>query len=110
MGPELADEGLEDGLTDVASILRERAYARAVDLAEANESELTGVFDESPDVESRIQARVLESPIEEALAEVAKTTQAEECYLARDALDVLDDVAIRPADALEPHGVDLVTR
>lgn len=110
LGPELVDQDLAGGLTAVAEILRERAYARAVAMAEASEGQLTGVFDQQPDVEDRITARVLEPPIEEALAEAARDTDADECYLARDALDVLDDVSIRPADALEPEGVELVTR
>lgn len=110
LGPRLAGEGLEEGLADVAGILCKRAQARAVEVAEAREGALTGVFEQSPDVEERISATVLEPPIEQGLAEAARQAGAERCYVARDALDVLNEASIRPAEALEPEGVELVTR
>lgn len=110
LGPELVDADLQEGLSEVAEVLRQRAHAKAVAAAERDEGELTDVFDQEPDVEDRISTRVLEPPIEEGLAEAARGCDAEECYLARDALDIFDERAIRPADALEPEGVELVTR
>lgn len=104
------DAGVAEGLGEVASILAERAYERAVDLARSDEGELSGVFGEQPDVEDRIETRVLEPPLEDALAEAAEGSQVQRCFLSRDGLDVLDEAGIRPGDALASHGIELVTR
>lgn len=110
LGPALAGEGLDGGLAEVAGILRDRARERALAAAERGEGALADVFDRRPDVGDRVAARVLDSPIEDALARAARELEAEACYLARDALDVLDEAGIRPAEALEPAGTELVTR
>lgn len=110
LGPHLDGGAAGEGLRRVAEVLAARARERARRAAEQIEEPLTGVFGEQPDVEDRIVATVVDPPIEAALAEAAREHGAETCYLARDALDVLDQAGIRPGERLEAAGAELVTR
>lgn len=110
LGPHLSGAGLEDALADVAGIVAEQARRHAVDVAERNEAAAAGVFETATAAGDRIEAVLLDPPLEDALAERAGGTSAEVCYVSRDTLDLLDEAGIRPAEALDPHGVELVTR
>lgn len=110
LGPHLDGSDAREGLRCVAELLASRARERGLRAAARTEEPLAGVFDERPEVEDRIHAGVIEPPIEEALVDAAREHGAETCYLARDALDVLDEAGIRPGERLQSAGVDLVTR
>lgn len=110
LGPELDAEGLEEGLRAVAEILAQRARRRALAAARGAEAELADVFDEPTEPTERIQALVLDPPLEQALAETAEATGAGACFVARDALDILDEAGVGLVDRFEATGVELRTR
>lgn len=110
LGPHLDGGEALDGLRGVAELLEDRARERGLRAAARTEEPLAGVFDERPDVEDRLQTAVVDPPVEEALVDAAREHGAETCYLARDALDVLDEAGIRPGERLQAAGVELVTR
>lgn len=111
LGPVLEGPELEAGFADIARILLDRALAHGRAIAEREDATLSDVFGQAPpDPSQRVTGRVLDGRIEEGLATFVDAHDVDRCYVARDALDVLDGVSIRPADALEPHGVEMVAR
>lgn len=109
LGSALADD-LGEALTAVAEVLAQRAREHAVEIAARNAEEVAGVFEPAGDPAERIQTHVLEPPLETTLAETAQAAEAEECYLSRDALDVLDGAGVHPGPTLARVGIELVTR
>lgn len=113
LGPAMSDAGIGEGLTEVARIVRDRAFEHAAGIAEDQARALTNVFGKQPPpAEERIDVQVLEGSLVDALEACVDglDTTPEEAYIARDGLDVLDGVEVRPADALDPLGVELVAR
>lgn len=113
LGPAMSDADLEEGLADVARIVRDRAFEHAADIAEDQARALTDVFGRKPPpAEERIDAEILDGGFVDALRAYAAGLEPapEEAYIARDGLDVLDGVEVRPADALDPLGIELVAR
>lgn len=111
LGSRLTDAELDAGLAEVARIVRDRALARAAEIARTEARELADVFGQDPPPpEDRIAADILEGDLVAALEGYVAGLDAETAYIGRDALDVLDGAGIRPSEALDPHGVELVTR
>lgn len=110
LGPHLDAGATEDGLASIADILADRARKQALAAAGREEEALAGVFDQPTDARDRIVTAVLDPPIEAALADHAGEAEAETCFVARDALEILDEAGIRLEQALEPVGVELRTR
>lgn len=110
LGPRLRDRDLSAGLRALAQLLEDRARTRASTIADRNEEALTSVFGKASDPRERIETSVVEAPIEDAIADRASSETVEDCYVARDALDVLGSAGIRLGDPLDAHGIDLVTR
>lgn len=113
LGPHLEEAGLEAGLAEIARILTDHALEHAARAALEQTAELADVFgEEPPSPEERISTHVVEGDLAEGLgalaAELAPTPG--EAYIARDALDVLDGVGIRPSSVLDRQGVELVAR
>jgi hypothetical protein len=108
LGPH-RDE-VDAALERVAELLADRARARAIERARQAEEQLADVFGRSRDPSDRIDAFVLDPPVEETVPAAAERREAEACLLARDALDVLDGAGVPLVDALDTHRVPLVTR
>lgn len=112
LGPRVSGPSVRGGLEEIARILADRALDDAIEIAKREDKELADVFGQGPpDPSERLSARVLEGDLVDGLASVLEAhPDVETLYVARDALDVLDGVSIRPSDALEGRGVELVAR
>lgn len=110
LGPHLQEANLEAGLASLGTLLAQRAEKRALQAAERGEAQLAGVFDEASELSERIDTRVLDPPIEEATAQLARESGARACYIARDALEILNEQGIGLAATLEAEDLELRTR
>lgn len=110
LGDTVDREETRTGLQSVGRILCDHARSQAIEIAQRAEDELAGVFGETTDPKRRISAEVLAGPMEQALEQAALDAEADRCFLARDALDILAEVGVDPLARLQPHGVELETR
>lgn len=109
LGPNF--EAPSGDLEAVAEVVQSRALEHATEVAVRSERELADVFGSDPEGGDRIEARLLDPPLEEELAHILdEESSAEALFAARDALEILDEAGIRLEGVLDARGVDLVTR
>ncbi len=113
LGASLAHDAAEPGLREISAILAERGLAHGVQAASRKAEPLAAVFDrDPPDVTERLEARVLEGELVDALARhfEQEEGEVEALYVSRDALEILDGLGIRVEQALEATDAALVAR
>lgn len=108
LGEAGEDPTVREGLTEVADLLADRVRERAREAARRREEPYADVFGREADPDDRVEVRVPDDPLAEALAAALDEADAASVYVARDALDVLDGAGVRLADALEGREVELV--